>query len=252
MLPDIGCFVTNMKQDIYMASETCFVVMAIGDQYSNGEVVTPKVDLKDKYDNLIKEAILKARPHMEVVRADEISVPGTMSTDIITRIMHSDYVIADVTIPNPNVFYELGLRHACKAGTIIIKEKNSASTPFDISHLRHIEYENTTSGLKELAISLRGYFQHFDKKPGIPDNHFLEIAKLTSYEYPNYKQPDRTVSQGELMFEILKDPEMLELFSKHQQGEQIDPVEFIKIVMKDPSTAKNFLTALGPDRKLFG
>lgn len=233
-----------------MASETCFVVMAIGDQYSNGEVVTPRGELKEKYDNLIKEAILKARPQMEVVRADEVSVPGTMSTDIITRIMHSDYVIADVTIPNPNVFYELGLRHACKAGTIIIKEKNSTSTPFDISHLRHIEYENTTSGLKELSRSLKDYFVHFDKKPGTPDNHFLEIAKLTSYEYPNYKQPEKKLSQGELIFSLLKDPEMFDLFAKHQKGEELDPVEFMKIVMKDPDSAKTFLNVIGGDNLL--
>ncbi|GKQ01371.1 hypothetical protein PAG51_25970 [Klebsiella pneumoniae] len=233
-----------------MASETCFVVMAIGDQYSNGEIVTPKGELKEKYDNLIKEAILKARPHMEVVRADEVSVPGTMSTDIITRIMHSDFVIADVTIPNPNVFYELGLRHACKAGTIIIKEKSSASTPFDISHLRHIEYENTTSGLKELSRSLKDYFLHFDKKPDTPDNHFLEIAKLTSYEYPNYRQPEKKPSQGELIFSLLKDPQIFELFVKHQHGEELDPIEFMKIVMKDPGSVQAFINLMGANNLL--
>lgn len=66
---------------------------------------------------------MKARPNLEIVRADEVAFPGTMTTDIITRIMHSDYVIADVSYPNPNVFYELGLRHACRVGTIIIKDK---------------------------------------------------------------------------------------------------------------------------------
>ncbi|GKW06280.1 hypothetical protein [Pectobacterium carotovorum] len=234
-----------------MASETCFVVMAIGDQYSStGDIVTTSTELKSKYDDLIKEAIQKARPQMEVVRADEVSVPGTMSTDIITRIMHSDYVIADVTIPNPNVFYELGLRHACKAGTIIIKEKNATSTPFDISHLRHIEYENTTAGLKELSGNLKNYFHHFDKKPGTPDNHFLEIAKLTSYEYPNYKQPEKKLSQGEAILNLLKDPEMFELFAKHQRGEELDPVEFMKIVMKDPDSAKMFLNIVGGDKLL--
>lgn len=233
-----------------MASETCFVVMAIGDQYSNGEIVTLKAELKEKYDNLIKEAILKARPHMEVVRADEVSVPGTMSTDIITRIMHSDFVIADVTIPNPNVFYELGLRHACKAGTIIIKDKNSTATPFDISHLRHIEYENTTSGLKELSVNLKDYFLHFDRRPGTPDNHFLEIAKLTGYEYPNYKQPDKRPSQGEIMINLLKDPEMFELFAKHQRGEELDPIDFMKVVIKNPEASQAFVSMIGADNLL--
>ena len=101
-------------------SKTCFVIMAIGSQNHDGETIDSSV-LKQKYNDLIKEAILKADPSLDVVRADEISAPGTMSTDIITRIMHSDIVVADITYPNPNVFYELGLRHACRAGTIIIK-----------------------------------------------------------------------------------------------------------------------------------
>ena len=65
--------------------------------------------------------------------------------------MRSDFVVADVTYPNPNVFYELGVRHSCRTGTIIIRDRNGPSIPFDIAHLRHIEYENNPSGLKILA-----------------------------------------------------------------------------------------------------
>ena len=97
--------------------------MPIGRLEYNNNIIEEE-QLRNKYNNLIKEAILKAYPDLEVTRADEVSAPGTISTDIITRIMHSDIVIADITYPNPNVFYELGLRHACKSGTILIKEKN--------------------------------------------------------------------------------------------------------------------------------
>ena len=109
--------------------KTCFVVMPIGDQHFNNISITAG-ELKTRYDDLIKEAILRAAPELEIVRADEISRPGTITSDILTRIMHSDLVIADVTYPNPNVFYELGLRHACRPGTIIIKDKNSSRSPF--------------------------------------------------------------------------------------------------------------------------
>lgn len=144
-----------------MPEKTCFVIMAIGDQSVDDRIVASS-ELKCKYDDLIKEAIVKARPRLDVARADDIALPGTITTDIVTRIMHSDYVVADVTYPNPNVFYELGLRHACRTGTVIIKDKEGPRVPFDIAHLRYIEYENTTSGLKQLASQLEAYFDHFD------------------------------------------------------------------------------------------
>ena len=125
-----------------MPEKTCFVIMAIGDQSTDDGTVTSS-ELKRKYDDLIKEAIVKARPRLDVARADDIALPGTITTDIVTRIMHSDYVVADVTYPNPNVFYELGLRHACRTGTVIIKDREGPRVPFDIAHLRYIEYENT-------------------------------------------------------------------------------------------------------------
>ena len=102
-----------------MKNRTCFVIMPIGDQTFADETISA-TDLKSRYTDLIREAILKAEPTLEVTRADEVAIPGTITEDILTRIMHSDVVVADVTYPNPNVFYELGLRHASRAGTIIL------------------------------------------------------------------------------------------------------------------------------------
>ncbi len=78
--------------------------MPIGDQEVEGRTVTA-TELKSKYDDLIKETLRRADPSLEIVRSDEIALPGTITSDILTRIMHSDYVLADVTYPNPNVFY---------------------------------------------------------------------------------------------------------------------------------------------------
>jgi len=219
--------------------QTCFVVMAIGDQ-KNGDTTISSADLKKKYDDLIKEAIKKARPDIEVTRADEVAIPGTMSTDIITRIMHSTYVVVDVSYPNPNVFYEMGLRHACKPGTVIIKEKNAPTVPFDISHLRYIEYESTPSGLKTLADSISKYFDVFDKNPDYPDNHLLEIAKLTKYKFPNYNE-DKIEPETKIVMEILKSPEIIKLLTNAQNGEDITPEAMISALMSNPSAAQSLI-----------
>ncbi|TVL34185.1 hypothetical protein AYI95_06080 [Shewanella xiamenensis] len=217
--------------------------MAIGDQEVNGHKLTYS-DLKEKYDNLIKEAVLKVRPNLDVVRADEISLPGTITTDIITRIMHSDYVIADVTFPNPNVFYELGLRHACRPGTVIIKDKSGPSVPFDIAHLRYVEYENTTAGLKSLSQQLGTYFDHFDREPLRPDNHLLELAKLTSYEFQNYRREEELPPEVQAMMGIIGSPALLDMIMRQQNGETIDHMQLIQALSSSPSVIQPFLTAM--------
>lgn len=84
-------------------NNVCFVVMPIGTQ-NIGDLTITEDQLKKKYDYIIKNAILKANPNLEVIRADEELNPGSISNDIFTKLMHSQYVIADITYPNPNVF----------------------------------------------------------------------------------------------------------------------------------------------------
>lgn len=225
-----------------MAIENCFVIMAIGNQNIDGHNITQD-ELKKRYDDLIKEAILGARTNVEVVRADEVAVPGTITTDIITRIMHSDIVVVDVTYPNANVFYELGLRHACKPGTIIIRDKNGPNVPFDIAHLRYIEYENTPTGLKELTEKFRNYFAVYERDITRPDNQLLEIAKFLKFKFPDYSEPE-VQKETEIILALLRDPKALEMMTKQAKGEKIDETEFIQIILQNPSVAGPLITEM--------
>lgn len=219
--------------------------MPIGDQ-EWGDIKETTSDLKQRYDDLIKEAIQKADPSLDIVRADEVSFPGSITSDIIMRIMHSDIVVADVTYPNPNVFYELGLRHACRAGTVIIRDKKGPRIPFDILHLRHIEYENTPSGLKALAGDLKKHFEHLKKNPEHPDNQFQELAQLTSYIFPQYGKDDVTEEDAktELFTAAIQSPEILSLIMRKSHGETVDDSELgsemIKLMATKPELASLF------------
>ena len=229
-----------------MTAKTCFVIMAIGDQPNGSQVVT-STELRGKYDSLIKEAILRARPSLEVMRADEVSIPGSITTDIVSRLMHSDYVIADVTYPNPNVFYELGLRHASRNGTIIIRDKAGPRVPFDISHLRYIEYENTTIGLKELASQLSFYFEHFEKNPDKPDNHFQEFAKLIGYTFPNYGKKEEPTFEVQFVTNLLESPEVLSMLLN---GEELDQNTIARIILQNPKLAQPLIQAMAKSGQL--
>jgi len=61
--------------------------------------------------------------------------------NIILKLNSSDIVVAILTDLNPNVWYELGIRHSLKKGTIMLLEKGDP-LPFDISGYGVIKYED--------------------------------------------------------------------------------------------------------------
>jgi hypothetical protein len=65
------------------------------------------------------------------------SIVGTIVTDLF----EADLVLAILTDFNPNVFYELGVRHSLAHGTIMAIEK-SQRIPFDLSHFGVIYYDD--------------------------------------------------------------------------------------------------------------
>lgn len=227
-----------------MKSRTCFVIMPIGDQ-EFGEISVSQRELREKYDNLITEALLRADSMLDIKRSDDIAKPGCITNDIIARIMYSDVVIADVTYPNPNVYYELGLRHACKPGTIIIRDDSGPKTPFDIAHLRHIPYSDTSTGLKKLAEDLRKQLEFIYSHPSEPDNLLLDQAKLTSYRFMQYgRQEDSDQSKIELLEAMFHSPELMEIALKKSQGQAIDQAEVMGALLANPDSASRLFQIL--------
>ncbi len=155
---------------------TCFIIMPIGTQKC-GDIEVSEQELKDKYTDLLSKAIKRANPSLKIIRADGIPDPGEMVSQIIELLTKCRYVVADITCPNPNVYYELGRRHSISLSrTILIKEKNGVTPPFDIRNLRHIEYENTSTGLKNLSTEFKRVFDLSDKYPEKYVNKIIELS----------------------------------------------------------------------------
>ncbi|HDY7826671.1 TPA: hypothetical protein RQK26_003045 [Vibrio vulnificus] len=188
---------------------TCFVVMAIGDQEYNGVRVTQQ-ELRDKYDNLIKECIESALDDITVIRADDLSNTGSISSEIFKNLILADYVVVDLTYPNPNVFYELGLRHAVRNKTILIKESESKNNPFDITTLKYISYKDTSSGLKSLKNEFKKIFASLEENPNIVDNDFLKEALSMGVCFQKIKKDPKKEAQKRAMKAMLKNPQIIE------------------------------------------
>lgn len=91
---------------------------------------------------------------LQAYRADDIYRPGVILQDIIQGIVEAEVIIAEITPPEPNVFYELGYAHALDKTTILLAERNG-KLPFDIRGYRCIFYDNTIRGKGEVEKTLR-------------------------------------------------------------------------------------------------
>ena len=107
------------------------------------------------YDRLISPAFEDGG--YVVVRADDIDSQQNILKDIVTAIVESDLIVADLTGANPNVYYELGLAHALGKQVILLSQDVSAA-PFDLRSYRIVEYgdrfdrfERARERLTELA-----------------------------------------------------------------------------------------------------
>ena len=95
-------------------------------------------------------------------RADEIWKNPTIIQDIVDLIDKSFVVICDCTGKNANVFYEIGIAHTLGREVVLISQ-NKSDVPFDIQHLRYIEYSNNELGRDKLKIKLRDRIRELKK-----------------------------------------------------------------------------------------
>src|SRR5262249_42820294 len=91
---------------------------------------------------------------LRVVRADQIGSPGMITSQVIEHIKRSRLVIADLSTLNPNVFYEMALRHACRLPVVKIIRK-ADRIPFDTNQVRTVVID--TSDIYTLVPKIATY-----------------------------------------------------------------------------------------------
>ncbi len=117
------------------SSRTCFVIMPFGKKSSPSGT---EIDFDVFYHKVIREAVVALG--FEPVRSDKITGPGSIHEDMFTHIAADELAIVDITTLNPNVFYELGVRHALRRSITILLQKQGESIPFNIHGQRVIQY----------------------------------------------------------------------------------------------------------------
>ena len=96
------------------------------------------IDFNRVYAEYIRPALEAAG--MVVFRADEEERPGDIRGDMFQELLLADLVVADLTLDNPNVWYELGVRHALRARGVVLVQGPRPNQPFDIYTDRKLRY----------------------------------------------------------------------------------------------------------------
>ena len=125
----------------------CFVDMPFGKKPDLASGM--EVDFDQIYEVAIEPAIAKAG--LESIRGDRERTGGIIHAPMFGRLLLSDYVVADLTLANPNVFYELGIRHTARPFTTVPIFAAIHALPFDVSLVRAIPYTLDNGRLTEEA-----------------------------------------------------------------------------------------------------
>ncbi|OLA98125.1 MAG: hypothetical protein AUH19_01550 [Verrucomicrobia bacterium 13_2_20CM_55_10] len=125
----------------------CFVDMPFGQKpdLKSGVVV----DFDQIYNKAIKPAIEECG--LEALRGDEERTGGIIHGAMFARLLLAEFVVADLTLANPNVFYELGIRHAAKPFTTVPIFANVSALPFDVALVRAVGYQLKKGKLTKAA-----------------------------------------------------------------------------------------------------
>lgn len=126
--------------------KTCFVITPIGKENE---------PIRRHVDGIVKAVIepVLEETDFEPIVPHYMTNPGSIDKQIIKQIYKSDLVIANLTNVNPNVMYELALRH-CFGTPLIIIAEDGTILPFDIGNQRTIFYHNDAMGVLTLKTDL--------------------------------------------------------------------------------------------------
>lgn len=174
------------------ARPICFMIMP----YSTKPTLQPpdsKAPSKINFDSLWNKAIKPAIDAIgyDPVRADQ-DLGALIIQEMIERLAISDLVVADVTIANGNVYYEVGIRHAARQQGCVMMAADWAKPLFDIDQMRQIRYplpaedvsDDTAAAIQEILKEgipplAEGDSPVYLTLPGYPGN--IDVNRASSF-----------------------------------------------------------------------
>jgi tetratricopeptide (TPR) repeat protein len=175
-----------------MLRPICFMIMPYSIKSTGapaGIGAPDKVNFDRLWDAALRPAIDSAG--YEPIRANE-DISALIIQEMIERLAISDLVLADVSIPNGNVYYEVGIRHAAKKQGCILTTADWAKPLFDIDQMRQIRYPLPTESISDetaaeiikivlaaIPVMREGKTPFYEVLPEFPE---YDLARITAFQ----------------------------------------------------------------------
>src|SRR5262249_19918724 len=121
---------------------TCFVIMPF--RKKKDPARHDEVDFDKVYDDIIRPGVESLNKHglkIKCLRCDKVERAGLIHERMLDYIADADVAVVDITTENPNVFYELGVRHALRDRVTVLIRREGTSNPFNIGGMTTIGYD---------------------------------------------------------------------------------------------------------------
>lgn len=174
--------VAKLSQDSSNATDwerICFYITPIGGEDS----------VERRHSDLFLSSLVQ--PALEelgltVVRADQIGEPGMITTQVLEYLKRSRLAIADLSYLNPNVFYEVALRHALRLPVVQLIRK-ADRLPFDVNQSRTLVFD--TSDIYSLVPKLQTYRAEIANQARKALDDPESVGNPVSIFYPDFYKP---------------------------------------------------------------
>ena len=188
----------------------------------------PRSEVRRRSDMMFKHVVLPAATEAgyELVRADSIAAPGNITSQVVRHVMESPIVIADLSGSNPNVMYELALRHSVGKPVIQITT-DITSVPFDVAAMRTIivqldDLDSVETSRGEILRAIR-FAEENPRDFGSPVAAAFDVASI---EKEALKTPEvRSLDVPDAVLNTLKDIDQRLKALEFKIGEASKPEE---------------------------
>ena len=150
-------------------------------------VIQPFCEVKynKRFVEVYKPAIEKSG--LNAYRVDLDANVRIIIDEIEQKIADSRLCLADISLDNPNVWYELGYAYALGKDVVMVSDENRKSFPFDISHKSIIPYKTESpSDFEELSESItkkiKSYISSYKTSEKLIKNPLSSSDGLQAYE----------------------------------------------------------------------
>jgi hypothetical protein len=217
-----------------VSEKECFIIAPIGEAES---------DTRKRSDQILRHVITPALMECgyKATRADQISEPGMITSQVIQRIVDDPLVVADLTDRNPNVFYELAIRHAIRKPLVQIIKKGE-QIPFDVAGTRtiHVDHHDLDS-VEQAKAEIIAQVKALEKNPAnleTPISVSLDLQLLRQSDNPEQRSLADVLS---VITELRST--VLGLEKRLDNPEALIPRDFLKLMtekylMRSPRSEK--------------